>query len=389
MTRLTKLLTSGLFALSLLVLNIPAEAASRNSDNAGDVEKDSLKLAWTYETGKPFNISPTVGSGKTFVIPVGGPLYAFNAKTGHLDWSYDPKEGLWDRGLTVDGEQIFVCYKGGKFGALNVADGAVQWIADIKINCQRPHHINGDTIYVSTTFVGPGLKADPLTGATLFAIDRLSGHIKWEVKTEDYLLQTANSQDGVVYLAGSYFDPGFTDDDGGPARYYAIDAATGEIKWTHESLDGTPKVVVPTGDYLLYSAYQDYIHALDKKTGEVIWRRDTNNWIPGFVIDDKDLYFGSATTIVHSWSIKDSSDNWEYNIPGRKFDYLLVRPVVVKDRLYFMSQRGFVYGLNKTTGKRIFRYGTSMNARVGLNYADGFLYMNDSKGRVYAYEIMK
>lgn len=389
MTRLTKLLTSGFFALSLLLLNAPSEAASRNDDNASDVEKDSLKLAWTFETGKPFNIAPTLGSGKAFVIPVGGPLYAFNAKTGHLDWSYEPKEGLWDRGLSVDGEQIFVCYKGGKFGALNVSDGAVQWKADIKINCQRPHHISSDTVYVSTTFVGPGLKADPLTGATLFAIDRYTGHIKWEVKTEDFFLQTAKSQDGVVYLAGSYFDVNFTDDDGGPARYYAIDAATGKIKWTHKSLDGTPKVVIPTGDYLLYSAYQDFIHALDKKTGDVIWRRDTNNWIPGFVTDDKDLYFGSATTIVHSWAIKDSTENWRYNIPGRKFDYLLIKPVVAKDRLYFMSQRGFVYGLNKATGKRIFRYGTGMNARVGLNYSDGYLYMNDSKGRVYSYKIMK
>ncbi|PCI38257.1 MAG: hypothetical protein COB46_11725 [Rhodospirillaceae bacterium] len=390
MSRPTNLIATMVLALTVLLHSTYASARYTKKDNPGDSDKDSVELVWTFETGKPFNISPTLGSGKAFVIPVDGPLYAFDAKTGHVDWTYDPKEGLWDRGLTVHGNQLFVCYKGGKFAALNVSDGSVQWKTDIRIDCQRPHHIDGNMVYVSTTFVGPGLKGDPLTGATLYAIDRRSGHIKWEVKTQDYLLQTANSRNGVVYLAGSYFDPGFTDDDGGPARYYAIDQATGTIKWTYESLDGTPKVLVPTDTMLLFSAYQDFIQALDINTGKLIWKRDTNNWIPGFVTDGKDIYFGSATTIVHSWPIADrKKENWRFNIPGRKFDYLLIRPVISGDRLYFMSQRGFIYAINRNTGKRIFRYGTEMKARVGLSYADGIMYMNDSKGRVYAYKVLK
>lgn len=375
------------YTVALLLGGLGAQAAELEADVP--VDQDALELVWTFDTGKPFNIAPTLGSGKTFVIPVDDHLRAFDAKTGHLEWSYAPKEGLWDRGLSTHGDQIIVCYKDGAVGALNISDGAEQWKTNLGINCQRPHHVDGDTLFVSTTYVGPDLPADPLTGATLFALDRHTGKVKWKLKTDDFLLQTANSRDGVVYLAGSFLDPEFKKDDGGPAHYYAIDQATGKVKWTYANEDGTPKAVIPTEKYLLFTAYEDFVQALNKDTGELVWKRDSENWTPGISIDDKNVYFGSATTYVYSWAIENGKENWRFNIPGRKFDYLLIRPMVTDDRLYFMSQRGFVYALDKATGKQIFRYATGMKARVGVNMADGYLYMNDSKGKVYGYKILK
>lgn len=388
MARSLNTLSSMIIAVAALVLGAQAAFAAEPNTNL-ELDQNALELAWSFDTGKPFNIAPTVGDGKAFVIPVDGYLHAFNAETGHLDWTYDPEEGLWDRGLSVHGEQLIVCHKDGAVAALNTADGAVQWKTDLGINCQRPHHVNGDTVYVSTTFVGPGLPADPLTGATLFALDLHNGQVKWKLKTNDFLLQTANSRDGVVYLAGSFFDPEFKKDDGGPARYYAIDQATGKVKWTYANEDGTPKAIIPTEKLLLFVAYEDFIQGLDKDTGELVWKRDTGNWTPGMVADDKNVYFGVATTIVHSWTIDGENMNWKFNIPGQKFDYLLIRPMIEGDRLYFMSQRGFVYGLYKDTGKQIFRYETGMKSRVGLSSGYGHLYMNDSKGKVYGYKILK
>lgn len=389
MTHFRTALFSITVALASLFLSSQATYAEEPNTNF-DLDQSALKLAWTFETGKPFNIAPTAGGGMVFAIPVNGPLTAFDAKTGHVNWTYAPKEGLWDRGLSVDGEQLFVCYKGGKFAAMDIRTGTVQWKTDIGIDCQRPHHISGDTVYVSTTLVGQGLQNDgPYTGATLFAIDRNSGHIKWELKTVDFLLQTTTSRDGTLFLAGNYINKSYTDTEGGPAHYYGIDQYTGDVKWTYANFDGTPKVVVATEKNLLFVAYQDFVQALDKETGKLLWRRDSDNWTPGIVADDKDLFFGSATTIVHSWDIVTGKKNWKFNIPGKRFDYLLIKPQLVDDRLYFMSQRGFVYALDKSTGKQLFRYSTGMNARVGITYKDGFLYMNDSKGRVYGFKIIK
>lgn len=91
MARLLNTLSASIMALAALALGAHTAQAAEPNTNL-ELDQSALELAWTYETGKPFNIAPTVGAGKTFVIPVDGFLHAFNAKTGHLDWTYNPPE---------------------------------------------------------------------------------------------------------------------------------------------------------------------------------------------------------------------------------------------------------------------------------------------------------
>lgn len=360
-----------------------------SSNAASAADGDALKLAWTYETGKPTNIAPVVAGDIVLTVPEGGPLLAFDATTGKVKWQFAPKEGVWDRGFSSIGEQVFACIGGGKLVALNRADGAPQWTVDLGINCQRPAYFADDAIFVSTTQVGPGLPADPLTGATFFSINRADGRINWSFVTDDFLLQTATGFGDTVYVAGNYHDPKFTSEEGGPARYYAIDKTTGKVKWTHVSVEGTPKALYATQDRLTFIAYQDFAYGLDAATGKVLWKRDTENWVPSLIGEGDVIYLGSANTFVHAWSTKDGQPVWRYNVPGGAFDYLLIKPVIDGDKLYFMSQRGFVYGLDKATGKQLWSHATGMNSRVGIGFGNGYLYMGDKYGRFYAFKIMK
>ena len=366
------------YAVGLMSMNVASAA-----------EGDALKLTWTYETGKPINIAPLVAGDLVLTVPEGGPLIAFDAATGEVKWKFAPKEGVWNRGFSSHGEQVFVCIEGGKLVALNRADGKRQWTVELGINCQRPAHFSGDAIYVSTTFVGPGLPADPLTGAKFFSINRADGRINWSFTTDDYLLQTATSYGDTVYVAGNYIDRNFSADEGGPAHYYALDRDTGALKWTHVSEEGTPKALYATKDRLVFIAYQDFVYGLDAATGEKVWKRDSENWVPSLIGNDDIVYFGSATTYVYAWSTKDGKELWRYNIPGVAFDYLLIKPMLDGDRLYFMSQRGFVYALDRHKGEQLWSFATGMNSRVGLSHGNDFLYMGDKNGRVYGFKILK
>lgn len=369
-------------ALSLLASTLGIGLASA-------AESEALKLAWSHDTGKAINIAPLVAGDLVLTVPTDGPLMAFDALTGQVKWTYAPQEGVWNRGFSAYGEQVFVCIEGGKMVALNRADGKHQWTADLGINCQRRAHFADDAIFVSTTFVGPGLPADPLTGAKLFSINRADGKINWSYTTEEYLLQTATSYGDTVYVAGSYSDPSYTAEEGGPARYHALDKATGQHKWTHVSIEGTPKALYATKDILNFVAYQDFIYGLDTATGDVVWKRDSENWVPSITGYGDMIYFGSATTYVHAWSIHDGKELWRYNIPGRPFDYLLIKPIVDGDKLLFMSQRGFVYAVDRLKGEQLWTYPTGMNSRVGISHGNGHLYMGDKDGRIYAYKIMR
>jgi len=390
MARLLSTLKLILLACALVLPSFTtASAAKPDDDPRRKLDENALELAWTVDTGRPINIAPLPAGDLVLTVPEGGPLLALDALTGKQKWEYAPQEGVWDRSFSTFGEQVFVCLRGGKMAALNRADGSLQWTAELGIDCHRRAHFSGDTMFVSTTFVGSGLPADILTGAKLYSINMADGKINWSFTSSEFLLQTATSFGDTVYVAGNYVDPSFTADDGGPAHYYALDKTSGTVKWTHTSIEGTPKALYATKDRLVFVAYQDFLYGLDTTTGDVVWKRDSENWTPSLIGEGDVVYFSSATTFVYAWSVEDGNELWRYNIPGRKFDYLLIKPIIDGQRLYFMSQRGYVYALDKTKGEEIWSYPTGMNSRVGISFNKDHFYMGDRKGRVYGYKILK
>jgi len=352
-------------------------------------EGDGLRMIWRAETGRPTNIAPVVSGNHLFIIPEDGPLMVFDAKSGAKKWTYAPPSGVWDRGYGADGERVYVCERGGKIVALKIANGAFVWRASLGIDCQRPPHFSNGVMYVSTTFVGPGLPGDTLTGAKLFALDPVTGKIHWSFTSEDYLLQTALRKDNTVYVGGNFKDPNRIVDEGGMMRIYALDAETAAVKWVHESEMGSPKALYATDETVNYVGYQDFIIGLNAADGTQIWKRDTGNWTPSLAGQDGIVYFGVANRFVYAWKSATGDDHWTYKIEGPPFDYLLIKPLFVGDRVYFMSQRGNVHALNLETGELLWNHPTGVISRVGITVSDGYVYMGDINGGVYGYRIKK
>lgn len=347
--------------------------------------------AWTVNIGKKIHIAPLITPDKVVSAAEDGPLHAMDPNTGKTLWTYSPPEGVWERGYNYNDGRIIVCVKGGKLAALDNADGKELWKIDLGINCQRPQHFDGNTVYVPTTYVGPGLSADPLTGAKLFAIEAATGKVMWVHEGKEFLYQTPTSNSDTLFLAGTYKDYSFDTDEGGPAGFYALDKNTGAVKWAFDNHDGTPKALYATEDRLAVIAYQDFIQGYDTKTGELLYRRDTGNWVPSLVGRNNTVYFGSANTFVHAWAVEDAKTKWMYSIPGAAFDYLLIKPYFEGDRLYFLSQRGYLYALNADTGELIARELSEKNLKsyAGMSLGHGHIYIGGLYGDVHAYKILK
>lgn len=359
------------------------------SNSAAAADDDALELLWSVDVGGRILLTPVVAGDKILVVPTDGPLVAISATTGKVQWRYAPKEGVWNRGIKADGKQVFACLKGGKMAALNLLDGTEEWKIDLGINCPRPHHISGDAVIVSTTFVGVELPGTPLTGAKLFSIDRATGKINWAFTSDNFLLQTADSYGDTVYVGGSYIDPNFKGDEGGADRFQALDRKTGKVKWTHESIDGLPKTIYASKNELTYIAYQDYAYGLDASTGKRLWERNTSNWVPALVGKDDTVYLGAANTDVYAFATKDGKSRWRYNIPGGTFNYVLQAPFIVGDTLYFITQKGHIYALDRNKGTPLWMHETGEVIRIGISVSDDVVYAGDINGRVFAYKITK
>ena len=342
------------------------------------VASEHLYKVWQQDIGGPLNLAPIVAHDLVYVVPEKGHLQVYDLHTGDLRWQFNPRVKIWERGLSMHGQQLLVCLQGGDIASLDALSGEQQWQVNLDgINCQRPAYDADGTLFVSTTFVGPGLPSKSLTGAKLFAIDAATGDIQWRHESKGYLLQTATSAGNTVYVGGSYIDPEFQEEEGGPAVYAALDMATGKLKWTHNSVYGLPKSLYANVDRLAYVAYEDFVVGLDNQTGEQIWEKDTENWVPAMIGNGRQLYFGSANTFVHAWDIKDGHVLWRYNVPGRSFEYLLVRPYLHRGVLHFMTQQGNVFAITASKGEYLWSAASGLISRIDPTFAKGYLVVGD------------
>ena len=366
------------FILTLFVGLIPFESF------AGELLLNPL---WQSQLSAPFNKAPIIGADLIYAAPADGSLYALDQSSGQIIWSL-PTESIWDRGVTLHGEQIVVCLRDASVAGLDAATGRELWKTSLgDLNCQRDSVAQGDSLYISTTYVGPGLKGSPLTGAKLFKLNRTTGDIQWEVTTETFLLQSASVDGDRLFVGGSFIDAAFTEEEGGPAYYYLIDTENGKVQWRAYSEDGLPKTLFLNGGVASYIAYQDFIQALDAKTGQPLWRRDTENWVSAFLGQDETLYFGSANTFVHSWNVSDGAVNWRFNMPGSSFEYLLVAPRLVDGKLWFLSQKGQIFSLDAKSGELQFTAATGVISRIEADFSAGKMAVGDLDGKLYLFEL--
>ncbi|MDP6638576.1 MAG: PQQ-binding-like beta-propeller repeat protein [SAR324 cluster bacterium] len=349
----------------------------------------SLLYQWSLQTEGPFNQAPEIRGNKVYGIPQKGALFSLKLDDGTLIWKKSIQAGWWDRTLALDEEKVYAASRKAGLFAFDLNSGKEIWRTDLGIQVQvRPLPVNG-VVYTPSTHVGTDIPSHHEKSAKLFALDAVDGSILWAHESHCYALQTPFYRNGVIYLAGSYFNPQLDIDEGGPMSIEALDAETGEILWLTHGTDGFVKSIYATDHEVIYIGYQDFVNGLSRINGVRIWRRDTGNWVPDLAGLEGYVYFGSANTMVHARRTADGSAIWEYNIPWGSFNYLLGKPVIEEGRLYFLTQRGQVLALNQGTGAPLWYAQTGLASRTGLGYGNSRIVIGDMKGKLHTYLIPK
>lgn len=368
-----------IFLFVLLAAGCSSQPAQRKIDGA------TLHEVWHVDVGAAVNHPPLRIGDVLVVAPIGKPVTGLDVKTGKPLWTYDPSVRIWERAYGTDGSRFFIGLEDGEYAALDPEDGSELWRVSLAVNSQMPPFVQDGTVYVPTTFAGPGMTGDPNGKAVLYALSAEDGSVQWSFETDNYILQTPFVQGGVVYVSGSFSDPRVVDE-GGHMRLYALDAVNGSPIWEYESEDGFTKQVYATSEVVSYIAYQDFLVGVDAKTGKPSWRSDTGNWVPTFMGFGDVIYYGSANTNVHAVDIRTGSALWTFNIPEGSFNYLLGAPVLVEDDLVFLTQIGEIFSVDSASGELRWHFVSDAEAsRTGISVSGGWIFLGDGQGGVYAY----
>lgn len=148
---------------------------------------------------------------------------------------------------------------------------------------------------------------------------------------------------------------------------YALDAATGALKWKHETGDkimgGANWTKAPGSDatpgavgakWVLVGSYDFSMYCLDAATGKQVWKHETENFINGTptVTGAGETVFGGCDAILHVVSLKDGKE-------VRKIEseaYISGSAAADGATVYFGNHSNQVFAFDTATGKNLWKY---------------------------------
>jgi len=249
--------------------------------------RGNLAIDWyrPIEPYIPYKVQPIGANGKLYISTARG-LYTFSASTGELLWVYPTEVPLGHSPTiaTINGKSI--AFVGGYD--------------------RRIHAIDADSGVASagyTAFVaGAGFETNPLVinhtiyagnrDGYFYALDALSGNLKWRYKTDGPILYSAAYKNDAVYFASN------------DAHAYALNANNGSLIWKSQKLPGAgfhmywPVIYTDkaTGnDYVIFSSGENYRF---QRMNLVIEESDTiYNGIP-----DSEVIGPSSSSVAGDWA---------------------------------------------------------------------------------------
>lgn len=244
----------------------------RTSWTAEEV-RGNLRVDWyrPIEPYIPFKVQPIAANGNLYISTSKG-LYAFRASDGALLWIYATELPLGHSPTIATINGTGIAYVGGydrKIHAVNTqsgqaAAGYTPYLAQAGFET-NPLVIN-DASVANTILAGN-------RDGYFYALDAVSGGLKWRFQTGGPILYSAAYKNGVVYFASN------------DNYAYALNAANGALVWKSQKLSGagfhsywaviyTDKA---TGkDYVIFTGAENY-----RQADGVLTAREPEYFFPG------------------------------------------------------------------------------------------------------------
>ncbi len=189
------------------------------------------------------------------------------------------------------------------------------------------------------------------------AIDKATGAVKWEYKTDAMLFSRPAVDKKYIILP--------TVD----RRLVWLDKATGKEVWSHDAqgpyvADG----LVVNG--VLYQGGYKTMQAWDVSKRRLVWEyKDINNYCQASpVVDGNDLIFGAWDTKLRSINRTTGKLNWAWDngVKANLYSPGNVVPVVTPSKVMIVAPDRVATAINRTTGKQLWREKNKNKVRESL-----------------------
>ncbi len=235
-----------------------------------------------WESPAPYgNGDATVANGIGYVNAIFGNLFSFDPLTGKAILSYPKSNTLNSKPLVANS----IIYTGGEtsvVSAFNIATGALIWqYFDVPPGQPTSGSAGSPSIHNGTIF-------NSAYNNYLYAIDSATGILKWKFKEYGGTLLNPSVGNGIVYISSS-----------SDSYIYAVKETSGNLIWQYGERNQTASNgnVTLKNNMLFVGRYDHYVYAFDAISGTVRWKYATGAAVTSaacVVSDDGSVYYPGA-----------------------------------------------------------------------------------------------
>ena len=310
-------------------------------------------IKWKFHTNGRVISSPAVVDNVVYVGSTDCNLYAIDLATGAQKWKFETK-GWVVSSPAVDAGTVYFNSYDSNFYAVDAVSGQLKW----KFQTAGERHYIGKHIH----YLQPAAEAMP---------------DPW-----DFYLSSPSVRNGAVYFGS------------GDGNVYALDAATGALKWKFQTGDVVHSSPAIANGVLYIGSWDRYLYALDAATGVQKWRFETG--------DDPDahnhigiqsspavangvVYFGSRDAFAYAVEAATGKQIWKFSTEG---SWVNNSPVVQEGRVYFgTSVPGIVHAVDAKSAKVVFDVNSGSPVFASMALAGDILYMGNFAGKLTAIDL--
>ncbi len=260
-------------------------------------------LVWKFKTGGRVLSSPAVSGGRVYVASTDGKLYAIDQTTGAQAWQFASK-GPIASSPAVHGDLVYISSLDGNIYGIETATGKQRWVFATKgerrftapgIHGAEPRtermpdpfdvFLSSPTVVDNVVYIGSG-------DQHVYALDAATGALRWRFAAGDVIHASPAVAGGLVYI-GSW-----------DRNLYALDAATGKERWRYTTGNdtvsynqiGIASSAAVAGGLVFVGGRDGHFHVVDAKTGTLKWKHNNNGgWTIGSpAVRDGVVYFATS-----------------------------------------------------------------------------------------------
>lgn len=323
------------------------------------------RVKWKFHTGGMVIGSPIVASGVVYLGSTDGNLYAIDAESGAQRWKFNAKSRIPSTPAIAAGTVYFTSYDGNLY-AVDAASGAVKW--KFQTEGERrfsAKHLHGtqpaaETMpdpfdcYLSSPVLWNGAVYFGSGDGNVYALNAASGTVKWKFKTGDVVHASPAIADGTLFI-GSW-----------DSYFYALDSESGKEKWRfktgedHEIYNqvGIQSSAAVVNGMVYFGCRDSHLYALDVANGERKWAFSANgSWVVGSpAVQEGKVYFPTSDSSL-LYEVDAATGKVLRSLSFNRW-YLYSSPALSGNTLYIGSTQGKLVAVGLTEMKPVWSYET-------------------------------